>query len=357
MNNLIIIGNGFDLAHGLKTSYHHFIEYLINKTFKEKTFTKLILEEYSIDGYISLIDYVKNGGMNEYHFRNRFIGSLIVDLSINNWCDIEAKYYKILSNVGKRNALYSNYFDLNSDFEYIRRSLLEYLKNEIKSVTPIESYSELFKEFFSQSTTVLNFNYTNTIQSIYTRQLPVKYKTIHIHGEIRNLNNPIIFGYAATNEQSRTLIEEDKNENMRFIKKNLYKRTSNEYQLTNYLEDTEQIDLTILGHSCGISDNLILNQIFNHKNVRSIRFFYYEDVKNDPTGEEHFFQTQVNIDRIMNNDKRFRDLLIDYTRSTRMPQLNDGHEQKNNFIKYINEFKEEQESRKPHFGSGTYFIG
>jgi hypothetical protein len=25
MNRLIIIGNGFDLAHGLKTSYHDFI--------------------------------------------------------------------------------------------------------------------------------------------------------------------------------------------------------------------------------------------------------------------------------------------------------------------------------------------
>ena len=38
MNNPIIIGNGFDLAHGLKTSYHHFIDYLINKTIQDGTF-------------------------------------------------------------------------------------------------------------------------------------------------------------------------------------------------------------------------------------------------------------------------------------------------------------------------------
>lgn len=357
MNNLIIIGNGFDLAHGLKTSYNHFIEYLINKTCKEKTFTQLIFEEYSIENYNQLISYVKNMGINESHFRNIFIGSLIVDLSIHNWCDIEAKYYLILSKVGQKNALYKNYYDLNKDFGYLRESLLEYLINEIKGSAPIESYKELFDELFTQSTTILNFNYTDTIQLLYTKQLKFKYKTIHIHGEIYNSNNPIIFGYAATNKQSRDLIDEGENENMRFIKKNLYKRTDNEYLLTKYLEDTIQIDLTILGHSCGISDNLILNQIFNHKHVRSIRFFYYEDMKSDPMGEEHFFQTQVNIDRIMNDDQRFRDLLIDYTRSTRMPQQGDGIEHKNKFINYIKELREEQKSRTPYSGGGPYFIG
>ena len=30
MNRLVIIGNGFDLAHGLKTSYGDFINYYIN---------------------------------------------------------------------------------------------------------------------------------------------------------------------------------------------------------------------------------------------------------------------------------------------------------------------------------------
>ena len=29
MNNLLIIGNGFDLAHNMKTSSNHFLEYLI----------------------------------------------------------------------------------------------------------------------------------------------------------------------------------------------------------------------------------------------------------------------------------------------------------------------------------------
>ena len=32
MNRLIIIGNGFDLAHGLKTSYHDFILHYLKDT-------------------------------------------------------------------------------------------------------------------------------------------------------------------------------------------------------------------------------------------------------------------------------------------------------------------------------------
>jgi hypothetical protein len=34
MNKLILIGNGFDLAHGLKTSYSDFMLWLINKNYK-----------------------------------------------------------------------------------------------------------------------------------------------------------------------------------------------------------------------------------------------------------------------------------------------------------------------------------
>jgi hypothetical protein len=37
MNRIILIGNGFDLAHGLKTSYKHFIDW-----FWEEEATKVI---------------------------------------------------------------------------------------------------------------------------------------------------------------------------------------------------------------------------------------------------------------------------------------------------------------------------
>lgn len=38
MNKLILIGNGFDLAHGLKTDYNSFIKWFVTKCFREATF-------------------------------------------------------------------------------------------------------------------------------------------------------------------------------------------------------------------------------------------------------------------------------------------------------------------------------
>ena len=35
MNRLVIIGNGFDLAHGLKTSYNDFLDFLWEKIYEE----------------------------------------------------------------------------------------------------------------------------------------------------------------------------------------------------------------------------------------------------------------------------------------------------------------------------------
>lgn len=44
MNILYLIGNGFDLAQGLQTSYQHFYEYLKNQTAKNSV-SELMLKE------------------------------------------------------------------------------------------------------------------------------------------------------------------------------------------------------------------------------------------------------------------------------------------------------------------------
>jgi hypothetical protein len=352
MNNLIIIGNGFDLAHGLKTSYNDFIEYLINNTMKKKTFSSLISDRFYVKDYQSLIWQLRSNSSQVSDFKNKFIGILLKEISTNNWCDIESKYFEILSQIGKNNTYhssYSSYSDLNKDFSYLRKSLSEYLDTQIKPDHPIKSYENLFAILNSNETKILNFNYTKTVQELYLKPTH-KSKIIHIHGEIDNPRNPIIFGYAATHSESRKLMAEGDNEKMRYIKKNLYKRAENEYLLSSYLENTKDIDISILGHSCGISDNLILNQILNHENVKSINIYYYKDENKDPEGEEHFFQTQVNIDRIMTDDKRFRELLTDQNRSTRMPQIGDNELQIEEFTKFIHELKQKQTIEKDTIG-------
>ncbi|PID95443.1 MAG: hypothetical protein CSA94_01580 [Bacteroidetes bacterium] len=186
MRNLIIIGNGFDLAHGLKTSYADFISDL-----------KRNRSKYS----------------NIYMKNNWLINSL--DEKDKKWSDLEATYFDILTNMGNSDYInkkykysdilnYHNVERFNKDFEILKLCLIKYLKEEQKRFRTIAHYEELFKCFTTEETLFLNFNYTETI-SRYVRisQIP----QIQIHGDLKNIDNPMIFGFAASNEDSKDLLE------------------------------------------------------------------------------------------------------------------------------------------------------
>lgn len=327
MNNLLIIGNGFDLAHNMKTSYNHFLQYLVNEHVTANKFKDL----FNLKGKITDINDFKDENIDQFlfdeDFKNDFIKYMLTrNIQTNNWCDIEYIYFSYLDPTNKISPYINSPKYLNYEFEIIKNHLASYLKAEEKKGTVIGIYKDFFNLIDSKETLILNFNYTDTLKRLYSNEINES-KIIHIHGELSNPKNPIIFGYAADDKESRDWIDKKDNEYMRNIKKHLYKRTDNERKLTYYLKGTPEINVTILGHSCGLSDKLILNQILNNENVQSINIFYYEEY-------ELYFQTQVNIDRIMNNDNNFKKL-VDFNSSHRMPQHNDTNEQQEDFIKYI----------------------
>lgn len=376
MNNLIIIGNGFDLAHELKTSYNHFIEHLVNSHCLDK---ECYPDLFQLPDYITSYSHLKNEILSYNHrhpytdlsgksygwlgtdvesavrnrqlekcpFKSILISSLIWHSSLNNWCDIEEHYFQLLNTKEEHKAYFENPKLLNNDFDILKKHLEKYLFDQEKEAKPIESYQKFFSSIDAPSTLILNFNYTHTIEKLYQRETSNS-KIIHIHGELENENNPIIFGYAASHEESRDLLGNNDKEYLRNIKKQLYKRTDNEHQLSKYLNIHENIYLSILGHSCGFSDKLILKQILNHKNInkdinqgdRSIRIFYYKEY-------ESYFETQVNIDRIMNDDERFRTLLVDFTNSDSTPQFDDSHD--------LKQFYKNQENQRS-VGSAAVFL-
>lgn len=338
MNNLLIIGNGFDLAHDMRTSYNHFIEHLINSLCTKKSISEYVFNKLYVKNYEELLSQIRNNRFNPTDFVNKFVGVLLVNIALKNWSDIEYSYFNELKSL----SFYSAPRVLNKQFDFVRKELINYLINQGVYINAIDSYKRMFKLIDSKETTILNFNYTNTLKKLYSTEIKES-KVIHIHGELSNPKNPIIFGYAANDEESRELIDKGDNEYMRNIKKHLYKRTENEKLLTTYLYGIESINVTILGHSCGLSDKLILNQILNHKNIKSINVFYFEEY-------EHYFQTQVNIDRIMNRDEHFTKL-VDFNSSHRMPQHNDTPEQQKAFIDYITPIFEERKRNKERYDS------
>ena len=165
MNKLIIVGNGFDLAHGLPTSYQDFVDdfwkNLQNNL--EKEITKKIVtincEHYNLFDSTtteikSYTDFVKH--LNHYcaarelhidsesltvkdknssiifSFENELF-RLLSQSSITNWCIIEQKYYEILKSLvhEEKNYYQKGVQTLNKEFEDIKLLLQDYLKKNV----------------------------------------------------------------------------------------------------------------------------------------------------------------------------------------------------------------------------------
>lgn len=149
MNRIIIVGNGFDLAHGLETSYKDFISWYWEKTWKklQKCITfiykddlldiKLKYSGYCICSYFQATP--QSGGIYNYiaslqngdNYVNNveispFLERISKSIETKGWVDIEADYYAMLVECkGKKNELER----LNKDFAIIQGLLVEYLNN------------------------------------------------------------------------------------------------------------------------------------------------------------------------------------------------------------------------------------
>jgi hypothetical protein len=323
MANLIIVGNGFDMAHGLKTSYYDFILYLINTKINSKNnFNNLFSFKIVPKDYRELKNMVSEFGINEVIKSDNIFFKTLLQNSINkNWYDIEQFYYDVLLYTIDKKTTRAEEFGiekLNLDFEQIKKLLETYLTNQQKIISPLKSINDFFNQIINNKKShrndlILNFNYTNTLKNY--SNINSAFDIMHIHGKLNDDKNPIIFGYAANLSENRTLLKQNNYNYLTNIKKHNYKMTRHEEVLKVYLEYKEPLNVFVLGHSIGLSDKLILNDILNSTFVKKINIFYYKNHLN-------FFKTQVNIDRIMDNDKNF-EKLESFEKALRMPQFND----------------------------------
>lgn len=146
MNRIIIVGNGFDLAHGVKTSYKDFIEWYFGKVVESlrKNFFSYkddLLEIKTRYDAIDMFTYTYNAKSNlEIIKKMKYIGNeftfkfsplferIIKDVENKGWVDIEMDYYELLKDyaLNKRGDVKQ----LNEELSYIEKKLIEYLKIE-----------------------------------------------------------------------------------------------------------------------------------------------------------------------------------------------------------------------------------
>lgn len=324
MHKLIIIGNGFDLAHGLKTRYNDFILWYLNKCinsmksdYEDDLIRVISKSPIAIKNFESLEEFFKF--IKHYNisieYKNDFFSKIISKTKDFSWVDIESEYYRSLLSLYKDLEInYASNFHtenneklnkLNFCFEQIKISLIEYLSTiKIKDVPKINEIEEHFKSIFPNNNNknyervlILNFNYTSTLD-IYSdivnnnNNNPI----INIHGNL-NDSKKIIFGYGDEADIYYSKIERlNNNEYLKYFKSFGYSLDYNYTHLSGFLSNilsSEVFEVHIMGHSCGLSDRVLLNSIFEHPQCYKIKIFYWQ--KN--TTENDYFEKTQEISR------------------------------------------------------------
>lgn len=407
MNRLVIVGNGFDLAHGLPTGYCDFINdfwknlksnyqdpriidiLYINPSYNGifgtdqiksyKDFEKNIKEYCLGHGfrYNDRFQTVTDSSYNEtlFKFENDFFRVISNKNNIQNWVDIENEYYKLLKECLKEedNAKVKK---LNGEFECVRRLLEDYLAKNVSQNFDFEKvnekvddilsffeikpkflqledplYNNYMKEFsnkdFSdliefdnqiidfnnrgmladhlktgnvlETNLFLNFNYTQTVDAYINaigerKFFGISYE-IQIHGKLNDIDNLVNFGFGdEMDDDYKTIENKDDNEYLKNIKSFQYFQNSNYRNMLDFI-DRDKFQVYIMGHSCGLSDRILLNKIFEHHNCRSIKVFYYKK------GEwDNYTEIVQNISRHFNKKEMMREKIVNKSLCQPLPQ-------------------------------------
>lgn len=333
--NILLIGNGFDLAHKLPTRYVDFLDFLyrlisyvnykpimssgglnnINNPINEYL-DHIIFEKYRLkDELLRLIhsniwieyfkdneDYSKENWVDFESEISKVIRSFDNDLHNKTEYDIDdivtqlsnpffAKYYKryIAEGIDKNQSItFRNIRDrLIEDLNKLIRALEIYLSDYINNIPCFLRSPDI--EMINVDK-VLSFNYTNTYSRLYDPSLQSEYDYIHGHANITNdikVNN-MVLGI------DEYLTDDRKNKETEFIcfKKffqRIYKQNGCKYK--DWLESFNSCDnnasnsnsetehrLYIFGHSLDVTDKDILSELLLNNNIHTTVFYVNKEV-------------------------------------------------------------------------------
>ena len=255
-DTLYIIGNGFDIAHGLSTQYQNFKKWLLKS------------------------------GLNSFARR---METLYPDVKNDNdeWNDIETA----LGHFNMEDVIaYDKYYtDCNNSKEVVLP-----VGNNIKAVTASLS-SNLWKWIMSvdllsakrmfqleETALFVNFNYTLTLENVY--EIP-NTDVWHIHGSISDKTNVLVIGYGvddmfdnAPNPPSYSPTDDDMRRNIMTDMKKPVDYCIGEFHKWQCFAKLKNIKhVKVIGHSCSNVDEPYFTDIAKSISKDADWLFYIHD--------------------------------------------------------------------------------
>ncbi|MGH0973223.1 bacteriophage abortive infection AbiH family protein [Bacillus cereus group sp. MYBK69-2] len=288
MSKLFILGNGFDLAHHLPTSYEHFHEYLLETYPAVRGFSPT----YNVSSYST-----PDGGIEvDNDEAVSFITQAISDVDGDEWWNIESSL-AYLPFEGYLSDLADN-FDLDDDKELFRnvhrnedtsnqfylvmlkfhKFLVDWVRSIVISNTRpnarFEGLIDRENDFF------LTFNYTCVLEDIYGAE-----NVCHIHGAQYDFDSNILFGHGHVRNdfESRHI---GATESLQKTHKLLEKDTNKalEYAEEFFDELTSVQEIYSFGFSFSKVDLIYIKRICEVCNTEKCTW-YLSDYKYDETKE------------------------------------------------------------------------
>jgi hypothetical protein len=358
MNRLIIVGNGFDLAHGIKTGYNDFMLWYLKRSYGEayeaniyeddaivinsdpghklsNTNMNALIDSFYCSGRMGELTNnktLRTTGQNDITnpfittFKSPFIMSIVNNCSSTNWVVIENEYYQALKELIRNPSnRHSDVVKLNDSLKEVIKQLSEYLLGASIPTSSLNYFSILDSQIDARDvvtlevethkpteTMVLNFNYTPTIETYVNNEST---NINYIHGKLGDTDNPVIFGYGDELDEDYAGFETKLIKGIfKYIKSFWYFRTRNYHNLIRFIQK-DNYQVVILGHSCGLSDRTMLNMIFDDPNCKSVKIYHY--VKD---GKDNYTELTYDLARHFKNKAEMRKKIVPFDRASFMPQ-------------------------------------
>ena len=303
LNNLYIIGNGFDRAHELPTSYKHFA-YFIYKEYIADTqpgYKFLEYEEFLEDSENILRplrddiwDFPSSEveGIQPWSYEEGLILGFLGILGYARTTDLWSELESALGDIDYKSIRHTidDVVDNDGDFDIGRTGFIledgsqewpsaAYKFNatfrnwintiEIEKSKKKESFCNYLKEHKGY---FLNFNYTETLQKLYCIQ---DWDVLHIHGFRGDRESSIIMGHNSGEIKYESSML-GYNDNIRSLHAVL-KKTLQLDSLKKFLNTCEDItNIICIGFSFGDSDDEYIRALINHPKTSRAAWLLHE---------------------------------------------------------------------------------